>query len=184
MQQEESGPLISQQLDGITDKINDMVIVNVLPFPKNLVATGFSGGCQLRWDELESKYQGSLAGARVWRANYSLDPHTEFYENSNKRVIADCVKATFFVDLTADSEVEYIYWVQHINLDGIESDPAGGKKATKTVYKNCPTTLSDTTNLTVDAKTGSYFRILFDHAIASRTISFTGAQCGRKSSSN
>lgn len=180
MAHEDAGALLSRQLDGVTDKINDMVIVETIPPPTNLVASGFSGGIQLRWDDVDPQYKSSLAGSVVWRANYSLDPHTEFTANSNKRVLADNVKATFFVDLTSDSQVQYIFWVQHQNTDGELSLPAGGKIATKTVYSRCPLTISDTTNITIDLTTGTHFRILFDHAISSRTISFTGASCGQK----
>lgn len=180
MAEKDTGSLLSRQLDSVTDKINDMVIVDTIPPPQNLVASGFSGGVQLSWDDVDPQYKTSLAGSVIWRANYSLDSHTEFAFNSNKRILAANVKATFFVDLTSENEVQYIYWVQHMNTDGTVSQPAGGKYATKTTYKNCPLTLSDTTNLQVDLTLGSYFRVLFDHAIASRTISFTGAKCGQK----
>lgn len=177
---EEAAPLITRQLEQITDKINDMVLVERLPFPKNLAAVGFSGGVQLRWDDLSNDLKPSLAGARVWRANKAIDAHTEFIQNSNKRQVADLLKTTFYVDLTTEAQVEYIYWVQNVNQDGLVSEPAGGKIATKTYYANCPLTLSDSVSIIADANAGQYFRILFDHAITGRTLSVTNAKCGQK----
>jgi hypothetical protein len=145
-----------------------------------LAAVGFSGGVQLRWDDLSNDLKPSLAGARVWRANRTIDAHTEFTQNSNKRQIADLLKTTFYVDLTAEAQVEYIYWVQNVNQDGLVSEPAGGKIATKTYYSNCPLTLSDSVSIIADANAGQYFRILFDHAITGRTLSVTNAKCGQK----
>jgi hypothetical protein len=178
--QDEAGPQISRQFDQITDKINDMVLVKALPFPANFMAIGFSGGVQLRWDDLSDEYKASLSGSRIWRALFGNDGHTEFNQNSDKRVIADLVKVTSYVDLSCEAETPYIYWVENVNADGEFSLPAGGVIATKTNFRICPLTLSDSVSIIADATTASYFRILFDHAITGRTLSITGAGCGQK----
>jgi hypothetical protein len=129
LRSQESGVLLTRQLDQITDKINNMVLVKTLPYPGNLTATIFSAGIQLRWDDVPNEYKASLAGTRVWRADQAIDANTEFVRNSNKRKIADLVKATFYTDLAPDIQTTYIYWVENINLDGEASLPAGGKIA-------------------------------------------------------
>lgn len=182
LETKESGPLLTRQLDQVTDKINDMVRIRALPVPTGMTANGFSGGVQLRWDDLDDLLKPSLAGARVWRAQLAIDDHTEFNENSNKRILADLVKTTFYTDLTADSEIEFIYWVQHINQDGLASDPAGGKKATKTSYNVCPIDVDDASPLAIDVSTSSYFRVLFVHTTGggTRELQLSGGKCGQK----
>ena len=178
----EAGPLLTRQLDQVTEKINLMVIVHELPVPTNLTADGFSGGVQLAWDDLSDDLKASLAGARIWRAQSGIDPHTEFKENSNKGVIADLVKTTFYADLTADAEIEFIYWVQNVNLDGLVSDPAGGKLATKSSFNVCASVIpdADTIIIDLDQTPNSYYRILFEVGRATRGLAFKGGKCEQK----
>lgn len=181
MVSEEAAPGVTLQLEQVTDKINQMVVIKGLPNPPNFAAVGFSGGVQLRWDDLAVEYKQSLAGSKIWRANFKIDANTEFDQNSDKKILAELVKTTTFTDLSCASETPYIYWVENINHDGAPSYPSGGAIATKTSYGNCPLTLSDSISIIADASLGYHFRVNFSHSISGgRTLSVINPKCGQK----
>ncbi len=112
-------------LDKIIDAVGEDRIIEKTPVVKNLSGISRTGVVILTWDDVSSDFRPFLDGARIWRAKESDDGEKFFYRNNKKEIIVSLIRSTSWPDHLPDT-VNYIYWIQWINLDGEAGGPAGG----------------------------------------------------------
>jgi hypothetical protein len=128
---DEAVQLMVKDIVRIVSTMNEDRMIETIPTATNVQASGASGYAAISWDDVGDNYRTDLDGARIWRANFANDPSSQFYENSDKFVLVNCVRATKWVDVEVAAGT-YIYWVQWINKEGVLSNAAGGCTATVT----------------------------------------------------
>ena len=120
---------ISEDIIDIAEQINKNVQVKQIPQPQNFTATAVGTAVVLSWDDVDKDYIDSLHGAKIYRADASLDDTTDFYSNDVRTLVVACSRTTKYTDIEVVAG-DWIYWVQWINRDQVGSIIAGGVSVT------------------------------------------------------
>lgn len=121
---------LTADIKKIVGALNQGIMIPPPPAPTNIFADGSAGYGLVSWDDVADDMRKYIDGARIWRAQASVDPNTSFDDNSGKTILVNCVRTTKWPDAEAVTPGDYIYWVQWINIEGIVSTAAGGFKCT------------------------------------------------------
>lgn len=126
----------SKQAGRLVNDIQQIVIqanrnfeILTIPMPENLAGAESNGAAVISWEDVDNDYRFSLDGAKIWKADASVDAKTDFYQNNARIVLVNCIRTTKYTDVAVTTG-DWIYWVQWINKDGVASLVAGGLTVT------------------------------------------------------
>src|SRR5437773_2735188 len=116
---------LTESLQTLAKEISKDRVVEDLPTPTNFTGESGPGYVRLSWGDVDDSLRRHRDCARIWRAKASDDAHTDFNQNMARTMIVEGVAATVWYDFLPDTNSR-IYWVCAINMDGVQSIPAGG----------------------------------------------------------
>jgi hypothetical protein len=125
MESSQAIQLIARDLKTMVRILNDGRLVSELAMPWNVNIEGGGGYAALSWDDVADDSRFDVYGMRIWRANAAEDADTNFFENSAKIILVDCVHACKYVDVEVGAG-DYVYWMQWVNTEGKAGRIAGG----------------------------------------------------------
>jgi hypothetical protein len=122
----ENVALLNQELKRLVNAVNQDRWVDQMPVPENFESAGGAGYAVLGWDDVPDELRPSLDGARIWKADASIDPREVFSDNEDKGVLVSCVRTTKYLDVEVSTGT-WLYWVQWVNLNGEAGGVAGAE---------------------------------------------------------
>jgi hypothetical protein len=116
---------ITESFQKLAKEISTDRVVQELPTPSNFTAQSGLGHVRLCWSDVDDSLRKHRDCARIWRAKASDDANTDFNQNMARVLIVEGVKSTTWYDFLPNTD-PYLYWVAVVNMDGVQSNPAGG----------------------------------------------------------